>query len=146
MSAVRRLFAVLFGILLLQLTLLGSGTMCALPHAASRGGDDAHAMCSSEGMSAIDMANAPSGIAVVPDAETRPVNSDACGAFGLYGGCRLPWAPGHCSSMTACSITAAPAASASAYASTQAVALVVPGASFAHVGPTLRPELPPPRA
>ncbi|HET7189794.1 MAG TPA: hypothetical protein VFI52_16695, partial [Gemmatimonadaceae bacterium] len=81
---IRRIGAALSSILLLQLTLLGSGTLCAMP-------SDMGAM---PGMTH----------SVVDRPETPPASSHP------DDGCRLPWSPGQCATMTACTMAAMPAA------------------------------------
>ena len=142
MSLVRRSFAALSGLFLLQLSLLGSGTLCALHHSAARNDAGAHAMHDMTGMSSAAATRA--SVSAIPDADSPKAPGD-CGGMGRRDGCGLPWAPGQCSSMTACDISATPAASIMASVTTGVMALELPTPSLIHSGPTFAPELPPPR-
>lgn len=146
MSFVRRSFAALFGVLLLQLTLLGSGTLCGLHQAASHAAGTSHAMLGKTGMTAASTENAASATMAMSDSDSRPTSSQDCSGLGGDGHCGLPWAPGPCSSMAACDLTVTPAASVTAANMLRPVALAAPTASIFHAGPTFAPELPPPRA
>ena len=141
MPFVRRSLAALSGLFLLQLLLLGSGTLCAMHHAASR--DNADAMHGMSGMSSGPATRA--SVSAMPQAE-RPINPTDCGGMGEHGGCGLPWAPGQCSSMTACDVSATPAASIVASGTVPARAFELPSPALIHSGPIFAPELPPPRA
>ena len=124
MSLVRRSLGALAGLSLLQLTLLGSGTLCALRHGGANSDTGVHAMRGMAGM----VAESPAD----------------CGS--QHDGCGLPWAPGQCSSMTTCQMSANPAASGVASVTMRVVALDLPSAALIHSGPTFAPDLPPPRA
>ena len=117
---IRRFGAALSSILLLQLTLLGSGTLCAMP-------SDMGAM---PGMTH----------SVVDRPETPPPSSHP------IDGCRLPSSPGQCATMTACSIAAMPAAAVIVALDARPVVSELPMPADLGSRPATPPELPPPRA
>lgn len=145
MPFVRRSLAALSGIFLLQLTLLGSGTLCAVHVSATENDASARAMHQMVGMSATESATQPNAVAMTTNA-SDPTNPVDCNGPRQHGGCRLPFAPGQCSSMTACDVSATPAAMVARIALTRAIAPALSAPALAHSGPTFAPELPPPRA
>lgn len=116
---IRRIGAALSSILLLQLTLLGSGTLCAMPSGAAS-------------MQMHDMGG-------MADQQLPPSShpDDAC---------RLPSSPGECATMTACSIAAMPAATAIVALDARPVISDLPIPAEIGSRPATPPELPPPRA
>jgi hypothetical protein len=145
MSFVRRSFAAVSGLFLLQLTLLGSGTLCAPHHPAMQNGEAMSTM--RQTMDAGRQMPADAGMAVNADDNGAPMSPADCNGSGQeHDGCRLPYAPGQCSSMTTCNITASPAAMIASANSLRTVALEYTSPTLAHAGPTFAPELPPPRA
>ena len=145
MPLVRRSFAALSVLFLLQLMLLGSGTLCATHHGLARTGAQDHAMA----MAGTAHQGSPHESALaMADESGSPMSPADCGNGGSGGhdGCRLPFAPGPCSSVTTCDVTATPAAAIGAAAYVQVAALEVPPPALGHSGPTFAPELPPPRA
>ena len=116
---IRRIGAALSGILLLQLTLLGSGTLCAMPSGAA-----ATQMHDMGGMA--DQQLPPSSH---PD-----------------DGCRFPSSPGQCATMTACSIAAMPVAPVIVALNTRPAIAELPMPADLGSRPATPPELPPPRA
>jgi len=136
MSFSRRLVAALTGALLLQLMLLGSGTVCAM-HGLIR------ADASPRAMSMAAMVHQTGRSSDESNAPTSPVD---CNGNGNNDGCPLPFAPGSCSSMTTCDVSAAPAPTLLASAYVPTIEPELPSATFLHSGPTFAPELPPPRA
>ena len=142
MSFVHRSLAALSAVFLLQLSLLGSGTLCAMHHGAARDNADAHAMHGMSGMSSGPATRA--SVSAVPEAES-PSNPTDCGGMGEHGGCGLPWAPGQCSSMTACDVSATPAASIVASVTMPVMAFELPTPALIHSGPIFATELPTPR-
>lgn len=143
MSFVHRSFAALCSLFLLQLSLLGSGTLCTLHHGAARNDDGAHGMRDMSGMSS--SAGTRASVSAMFDSDA-PMSPADCGGMGNHDGCGLPWAPGQCLSMTACDISAAPAARNVASVMMRAELLELPAPALLHSGPTSAPELPPPRA
>jgi hypothetical protein len=135
MSLARRSFAVLLGVFLLQLTLLGSGTFCAARHSA-------HGML---GMSATTVVAASSSMSVSAD-DSSPMDSTSCNGPAKHDDCRLPWSPGQCSAMTACAIGVSAVDPLTLVAVLDASTLVVPFGDRLLSGPAFAPELPPPRA
>lgn len=147
-SLLHRVTAVLSSALLLQLSLLASGSLCRMQ------GD--HGM-SAEAMAAMGEATANhashgtahgaqvSAATAASDASSR-VPSGACDTTGASKSCDAPWAPAGCASMATCltavSALDAPAISMSAIAS---VAVQVVSSADMPLGPTFAPELPPPR-
>lgn len=141
-GSIRRLVAALSSLLLLQLTLLGSGTLCAT-HSGEASTTYAHDMASMAGTGQSD-ASASTTLA------TRALPSDGqqaphpCG--GAEDGCGLPWAPGQCASMTSCSVTAAPPTIVAVQLErSQGVSYLPEPGSIGSRAAT-PPELPPPRA
>ena len=136
----RRLTASFCTLLLLQLTLLGSGTLCAMRGGVAANGT--HDMSAMGGMATSGSRAATSGAGVragdPSDVPPTSGNSDD--------GCRMPWAPGQCTSMTACTVAALPSATlvASLDARPEVPDLPMPGDLGSR--PATPPELPPPRA
>ena len=142
MPFLRRSSAALFALLLLQLTLLGSGTLCARHHGAGGNHVDARV---ANGMTMMSAANLASS-SVVTSADNAPVSPEDCGGLGSHDGCGLPWAPGQCSSMTTCDVSlAVPASVISPTIGPIGTGALLPPV-LAQSGPTFAPELPPPRA
>ncbi len=122
MPFLKRLIATISGVLFLQLSLLGSGVLCA----THRG----HAMSPGAGAHAMNGRQAP----------------DDCGTPSTNDSCRGPWAPGGCASMTSCAAaTAAPTAGVQVLR-TFAVARDLPEPLSAESELAVTPEPPPPRA
>ena len=143
MSFVRRSFVALTGLFLLQLTLLGSGTLCAVYHSVGRNNAGVDAMHDMGAMTSA--ATTRAAVPAAPDSHS-PMSPADCGGTSQHDGCGLPWAPGQCSSMTACDISATPAASIMTSASGVAMSIELPTPALIHSGPTFAPDLPPPRA
>jgi hypothetical protein len=148
-SLLHRVTAVLSSALLLQLSLLASGSLCRMQ------GD--HGM-SAEAMAAMGSAaakhtthGAPQGAQVSNAAPVSDAPSNgpagACDTTGASKSCDTPWAPAGCASMATC-ITAVSAFDAPAASTSEVAAVVVQIARSADMplGPTFAPELPPPRA
>ena len=142
MSFVHRSFAALSGLFLLQLSLLGTGTLCALHPSEARNDAGLHAMHEMAGMRSAVMTL--TSVAAISDADA-PMSPADCGGMGNQDGCGVPWAPGQCLSMTACAMSATPAAR-SVESLTIRDVLELPSPALLHSGPTFAPELPPPRA
>ena len=142
MSFVRRSFVALTGLFLLQLTLLGSGTLCGVHHSAGRNNAGVDGMHDMGAMGAAATTRASVSAVAVSE---NPMSPADCGGMVQHG-CGLPWAPGQCSSMTACDVSASPGASIMASATMGAMALELPSPALLHSGPSFAPELPPPRA
>jgi hypothetical protein len=125
MHPLRRFFALLSLLSLLQLTLLASGTPCV---AGTDGATDRR-------MSSTEMAG-------MNGHSTHP----RCDASGTPSDCGLPWSTGQCTAMTTCMLTVAfpPPVMALAAATHRAPALPEPGRILSR--DTAAPELPPPRA
>ena len=142
MPFLRRSSAALCALLLLQLTLLGSETLCAKHRGVGDNHVDAPVANAMTMMSAADLAIS----SVVTSADRPPVSPEDCGGLGSHDGCGLPWAPGQCSSMTTCDVSLAVPASVvvSMIGPTGTVALLSSMGTAS--GPTFAPELPPPRA
>ena len=143
MSLLRRSFAALAGLFLLQLTLLGSGTLCATHYGDARSDATVHAMGGMREMSRVTVAQR--SVSAISDA-SGPRSPQDCGGLGQHDGCGLPWAPGQCSSMTACDVSAMPGMSAVASATSRVVTTKPLSSAVIHSGPSFAPELPPPRA
>lgn len=148
LSLFHRVTAVFSTVLLLQLLLAASGTLCRL-HGNHSTMDT-------------PMSHSATGHAVHPDEET-PVSTamftvaaadDAslsttghCDMTGMTKSCGGPWAPAGCASMGAC-VNAVTAIASSAGSSALAAAVPVQIVASANMplGPAFAPELPPPRA
>lgn len=141
MSFVRRSFVALTGVFLLQLTLLGSGTLCAVQRGANDDVSAAHATHRMSGM--MSSTSSRVSIPTVSDID-GPIKSD-CDGPGQHDGCSLPWAPGQCSSMTSCNVSATPVASIEASVTLRTTAQELPAPALILSGPTFAPEIPPPR-
>lgn len=143
MSFVHRSVAALCAIFLLQLSLLGSGTSCAMQQSgvrydgAARGMDDMTAILSAAAKHA--------GVSAVPD-ENAPTSAADRGGMGSHDGCDLPWVPGQCASMTPCVMSAVPVVRGATFVPLRAARFELRSPALLHSGPTFAPELPPPRA
>lgn len=143
MSFASRSFATLSGLLLLQLMLLGSGTLCTMHGGEGADGTTGNAMT----MARMAHQTSSHGSSVASsDDDNSPMSPADCNRPGDHDGCRLPFAPGQCSSMTACDISATLAETVGMSAYVRTNALAVPSQALTHAGPTFAPELPPPRA
>lgn len=131
MSPIRRSFAALLALLLMQLMLLGSGTLCAMHH--ERGSSMA---------SDARIAHDHAGHSQLHESHPAPVANETAEQPAPGG----PWSPGHCASMAACDVGTALVPSVETPAPILRVALVVRSSAAAPAGPTFAPELPPPRA
>ena len=145
MPALRRTIAALSGALLLQLSLLASGTLCTMHGAASArpSAHDMHAMHSMDAGVAPGMAP---GMISADAAAPAGDSSQGCDASSRTDGCRLPWAPGQCTSMTTCATPATPSAAVVAQVVSVRGESNLPEPRAIHSGPVAAPELPPPRA
>jgi hypothetical protein len=148
-SLFHRVTAVLSSAMLLQLSLLASGSLCRMQ------GDHtmaAEAMANMGTAAANDISHSAShgaqmsNAAAASDASSG-MPSGACDTTGASKSCDAPWAPGGCASMATCVTTVSaldvPAISTSAMAT---VAVQVVRSADMPLGPTFAPELPPPRA
>jgi hypothetical protein len=121
MSLVSRSLALFSGILLLQLTLPGSDTLCASGHAE------------------MPVATADAGSAMGTD--------DCDGADRERDdGCDLPWMLGPCVSMTSCVVAASATSTLASHVGDEARTRVTTEPAGMRSGPSTAPELPPPRA
>lgn len=143
MPLLHRFVAALSSLLLLQFLALGSGTLCAIQHSMTRA-STAHSMHHMSAAGRSDMSVMAS--MTVTTAAEAPVNPADCNGSGQHDGCGLPFAPGQCSSMTTCAISAMPAVMDVSSADVGTVVLELSSPTLEHSGPTFAPELPPPRA
>lgn len=145
MSSLRRLVAALSGALVLQLSLLASGTLCAI-----RGTGAMNDMSTSHAAHARHSTHAAvRGSSVRAPAQTDRSGSTpaGCDASAPSEGCRLPWAPGQCASMTTCTVTAAPSVDAAPQLTVAGeLGANLPEPRSIHSGFASAPETPPPRA
>ncbi|HWE43363.1 MAG TPA: hypothetical protein VG432_12700 [Gemmatimonadaceae bacterium] len=142
MSFLRRSFAALCTLFLLQLSLPGSGAGCAMQ---GRGGPaaPAHGM---DGTSRMRSAAANRGaMPAMPDA-TAAASAAGCGGMGSHDGCGLPCVPGQCAPMAGCAINAMPAVRGAASVNLRGLRVESPAPALLRSGPAAPPELPPPRA
>ena len=140
LSLLHRLTAVLSSALLLQLSLLASGTLCRMHGDQANAG---HGMPAAQ-HSSQQRAHAPV-MTMADDSPAMPMNG--CGNAGSSKSCDAPWAPSGCASMSSCitptSALTGPTVSLSA-ARTHVKQLVA--SVRMPTGPAFAPELPPPRA
>lgn|SRR5512146_1246879 len=140
LSLLHRLTAVLSSALLLQLSLLASGTLCRMhvDQANAQHGVPAAQHSSQHGAQ-------DSAMAMGDDSPAMPMN--ACGNAGSSKSCGAPWAPSGCASMSSC-ITATSAMMAPSLSLSTAPTQVKQFVASAQMptGPAFAPELPPPRA
>lgn len=145
MRFLRRLSVALSGILLLQLSLLGSGTLCALQHAAGSA-DMTGPAAAMAGMMMGGGARAGHEFVVIGLTDASKSPDGGCGDHRSADSCGGPWAPGPCTTMSSCawsqSSTVLPALAATS-AETDGN---LPEPQVLQTGPVIAPELPPPRA
>ena len=146
MRFARRSVAALSTVLLLQLSLLGSGTLCALRHAAAPSNPE-RLMEAMKGMSHETVTPVGKHVSSVMN-QAEPGSQDAgsgCPSSD-HEPCRGPWAPGTCASMGACAwsqiVSFEPTRGSvrNSSAATRIEPLML------HAGPAFAPEIPPPRA
>lgn len=143
MSFVRRSFAALSGVLILQLLLLGSGTLSVMHHGRAQTVATKHAMTMAG--SRAELSSHASAVSNADESHT-PMSPAGCNGGVDHDACRLPIAPGQCSFMTACDVSATPAAAIWIALSVPPATVELPSPALAPSGPTFAPELPPPRA
>ena len=136
----RRLTAALSGLLIFSLTLMGSGTLCAVRGTGATA--TTHHMSAMTGMATSALATAPSATgARAPDGTDVPPTSGQSDE-----GCGMPWAPGQCTSMTLCTMAAIPSATLVIALDARPMAADLPMPGDLGSRPASPPELPPPRA
>jgi hypothetical protein len=118
MPSLRRFSALLFGLLFLQLTLLGDGGSCRSHDSAGTGA----------GMAAMPMASAQH--------DGAPLSHDGCGSERAARGC---------ASMPSCATVLAAPVSVVALVQTLPVAQALPAPVSIHSQPAAGPDVPPPR-
>jgi hypothetical protein len=145
MRLVRRLSAALSSVLLLQLSLLSSGTLCELQHPSG------HAAMRAGSLVMPEMSPAAAGMTTVSSAMEQPANAaenqtDGCGGQGAGDSCGGPWATGPCTSMSACAWSQSATAPPALGAPNGETSVNHSEPRTLHAGPVVAPELPPPRA
>ena len=144
-TRIRRAFAVISGLCLLQLTLSGSGTLCAMEHGTSHDvSADAGTPMAGMQMAGVSQPMTSHAIVVSSSDDSDGPMSPVDGADSH--GCPVPIAPGPCGSMSGCAIGVAAADVGGASVSMRVIEIALPSPMSVHSGPTLSPELPPPRA
>lgn len=143
-SILRRCSAALAALLLLQLSLLGSGTLCALQETQETASVRGTGMAGMPGMAAHQAAS-PSSAQHGSGAEHCSVPS-SCDATRGTPDCGLPWSPAVCSAMTTCATVVAPSVVALTILDRAVPAADLPEPLQLRTGPADAPELPPPRA
>lgn len=140
-SFLRRSTAALSSALLLQLSLLASGTLCPMRAGHATAGHAMHpAVATHQGHAMA--AGAPLAATEAP--ATAPSAPTGCDMSGTS--CDMPWSPGGCAAMSACAIgTTAPVSAGLAFVPAPMVVIEAAGAALLPLGPTYAPELPPPR-
>ena len=142
MTFLRRLAAALSGALLLQLTLLGSGTLRAAPVPAT-GGVHASAARASAGHAAVGVETHDMS-AMTSDGPAMP---QGCDMTDGSTDCHQPWTPTSCASVVTCgSAVVLPAVHVSLPTSIAKGDAELPEPTSFSSGPASAPELPPPRA
>lgn len=142
LSAISRVTAVLSSILLFQLSMLASGTLCRMhgDHAAMPAMSASAAAHSAHQSMVPQPANGAGRVSAA---------SDMSSPCDMRGSCDSPWAPGSgsCSSMATCvnAVSATPSSSAASATLSAAHVQVIASAAMP-LGPAYAPELPPPRA
>ena len=138
----RRFSAALAALLLLQLSLLGSGTLRA-PHEMFRtSAASAHAMPPMPGM----VEHQSGGATRAQQGDGTPSAPAGCDAKGGSHDCGLPWSSGACATMTACATATALPSVTVAFDREGARNTELPDPALLRTGPATAPELPPPRA
>jgi len=142
MRLVRRLSAALSGVLLLQLSLLGSGTLCALQGPSA----PAAAPPAMTGMTHGAGGNVTASTVMEQSADALEDPANGCGGPGRAHSCDGPWATGRCTSMSSCA-SSQPATVTSVFAWVRGdISIDLPEPRSLLAGPVVAPELPPPRA
>ena len=143
MRLVRRLSAAFSSVLLLQLSLLSSGTLCAVQHTSGHAAMRAGAWL----MPGMSQAARSATVSAATQQPTTPAENpaDGCGGHRAGDSCGGPWATGSCTSMGACAWSQSAAVPAlTAVNSETRVNHSEP--RTLRTGPVVAPELPPPRA
>ena len=134
----RRFAAALSSLFLLQLTLLGSGSACALRD---------HGMTQASGtmtaMAEHGASPASSGALALSESTDPGAPRKGCGTGES---CQSPWMPRHCATMTSCATSVVVQASTIAVSAVARVSVGVPASVGHRLGPVFAPEPPPPRA
>lgn len=131
-----RLICALSGAFLLQLTLLGAGTLCAMGGAHANG-DTA--------METAMRAGVQHAMAVASSPLVSPVSA-AGHACKTTTSCEDPRSPSSCTSMSACTAVVFTSSTVPEGAPVSVSVRRVPAVLSASRGPSFAPELPPPRA
>ena len=145
MRLVRRFSAALSTVLLLQLSLLGSGTLCMLQHPSG------HAAMGAEALVMPGMRPNAARLTTVSSVIEQPVNAaenptDGCGGHGAGDSCGGPWATGSCTSMSSCAWSQSAAVPPTLTAENRETSVNHSEPRTLRAGPVVAPELPPPRA
>lgn len=144
MRLVHRLSAALSSVLLLQLSLLSSGTLCVLQrhggHAAMHAGSPAM-----PGMSATARGAGTVSAVIELPATAAGNPTDGCGGHGPDDSCGGPWATGPCTSMSACAWSQSASVPPVLGAPNGETDVNHPEPRTLRTGPPVAPELPPPR-
>jgi hypothetical protein len=146
MRVLHRLTAAFTTVLLLQLTLSGSGTLCTVQGGVTPAG--MAGMARMAGTHETHRANPAAGSASSrsQSPSSDPAAPQSCDGARVGGGCGQPWAPGQCIGMTTCAALAAPTNAVVVRVTLFASAPALPEPAGIVSGPAVAPELPPPRA
>lgn len=126
-------------LLLLQLSLLGSGTLCALRGDRAMGrGTGHHAM-----VAPAQVSRAAGMVSSMPQTTGNPGMPHGC---GMDGSCRAPWANGSCGAMGSCTVAVSAPSGTATSATTLSAAAELPELIRTVSDLTIAPEAPPPRA
>jgi hypothetical protein len=147
LTLLHRIVSVLSSALLLQLSLLSTGTLCRMhgDQAMSVGMSAPTGRTSHPSHAGMHAAHA-SNVATMSEASPG-MPSGPCDANGMSKSCDSPWAPTGCVSTTTC-VTAVSALASSSWSGSEqgSGAVQVVSSADMPLGPTFAPELPPPRA
>ena len=145
MQFLRRLSVALSGVLLLQLSLLGSGTLCALQHAAGSANMTGPPAPMAGMMMGTDTRGVHESVIIgPPDASKSP--DGGCGDHQSTDSCGGPWAPGPCTTMSSCTWSQSSSVVPALAAASAETDSNLPEPRVLQTGPAIAPELPPPRA
>lgn len=140
MRLLRRISAAFTTVLLLQLTLLGSGTLCTLQGGVASSGMAGMHEKHRAGLATSDVSSSLQ----LPLSD--PAAPHPCDASQMGGGCGQPWAPGQCVGMTTCATVAVSAHAVVAQMTDAINALELPEPADIASSPAVAPDVPPPRA
>ena len=142
MRSLKRITAAMAGILLLQLSLLGSGTLCTL-----RGGHPVGESMSGHAMAASATTNTAAIMAWTSSQEAADVGlTNGTDYHGPDDSCCAPWANRACGAMSSCTLAVSAPSAIATSAATLSSAADLPALIQTLSDLKIAPEAPPPRA